>query len=46
MGSCWLLTHRAAFGGALTARELWFGGIWVLRLFISTLFYGDARQWP
>jgi hypothetical protein len=40
------VTHRAAFGGALTARELGLGKIWFLPLFVSTLSYGDASQWP
>ena len=39
-------THRAAFGGALTARELWLRRIWFLPLFVFMLLYGDARQWP
>jgi hypothetical protein len=39
-------TRRAAFGGALTARELGFGKIWLLTAFVFTLPYGDAGQWP
>ena len=39
-------THRAAFGGALTARELWLRRIWFLLLFVFMLLYGDACQWP
>jgi hypothetical protein len=31
------LTHRAASGGALTARELWFGGTWLPPQFALTL---------
>jgi hypothetical protein len=39
-------TYRATFGGTLTARELWFGGIWFLSRLLSSLGPGDARQWP
>ena len=39
-------THRAAVGGALTARELWLRRIWFLPLFVFMLLYGDARPWP
>ena len=35
-------TRRAAFGSALTARELRFGGICVRPLFLSNLAYGDG----
>jgi hypothetical protein len=42
----WHITGRAAFGGALTARELWLGGMWLLPVFVSRLASGDAGQWP
>ena len=41
-----VLTGRAAFGGPLAARELWFGRISFPSLFLFTLVYGDVRQWP
>jgi hypothetical protein len=41
-----LSTHRAAFGGTLAARELGFGEICVLPLFLSMVVCGDACQWP
>jgi hypothetical protein len=40
------VTCRAAFGGALTARELWVERICFLPVFVSRLAYGDAGQWP
>jgi hypothetical protein len=39
-------TRRAAFGGALTARELWVERICFLPVFVSRLACGDAGQWP
>jgi hypothetical protein len=39
-------TCRAAFSGALTARELWFESIWLLSVSVTRLPYGDAGQWP
>ncbi len=43
---CVQKTYRAAVGGALTARELWWRRIWFLPLFVFMLLYGDARPWP
>jgi hypothetical protein len=40
------LTHRAASGGTLTARELWFEGLWFRSLSVSILVLRVARQWP
>src|SRR2546423_12458507 len=39
-------TIRAAFGGALASRELWFGETWYSARLPFTLGFGDACQWP
>ena len=42
------LTHRAALGGTLTARELFFDVLWAPAVVgvYRTLSYGVASQWP